>query len=244
MRLKRILTWTVLTLLLACGTIWATSNSWNYPVPTLGGLTTGDVIYARSGYALGNISPSTSGYPLLSQGASTAPVFGQVALTTGITGTLPVANGGTNITSYTIGDMLYASAAGVVSKLTAVAVGQTLVSAGTGTAPVWSDIPRLGKQLRTYQATVPTCSTNCGTSPSVVGTDSAGLITLGSTPSNDYVLVFNATWGAAPICVAQQQTTGANYVTKSVSTTTTLTITGAAGPTAADKVKYICIGQS
>lgn len=182
MRLKRILTWTVLTLLLACGTIWATSNSWNYPVPTLGGLTTGDVIYARSGYALGNISPST--------------------------------------------------------------IGQTLVSAGTGTAPVWSDTPRLGKQLRTYQATVPTCSTNCGTSPSVVGTDSAGLITLGSTPSNDYVLVFNATWEAAPVCVAQQQTTGANYVTKSVSTTTTLTITGAAGPTAADKVKYICIGKS
>lgn len=59
-------------------------------------------------------------------------------LTTGVTGTLPVANGGTNITSYTIGDLIYASASGVLSKLADVTAGSYLRSGGASTAPVWS----------------------------------------------------------------------------------------------------------
>ncbi len=59
-------------------------------------------------------------------------------LTTGVTGTLPVANGGTNITSYTIGDLIYASASGVLSKLADVTAGSFLRSGGASTAPAWS----------------------------------------------------------------------------------------------------------
>jgi hypothetical protein len=40
-------------------------------------------------------------------------------LTTGVTGALPIANAGTNITTYTTGDILYASATNVLSKLAA-----------------------------------------------------------------------------------------------------------------------------
>ncbi len=39
--------------------------------------------------------PSTSGHALLSTGAGSDPAFGQVSLTVGVTGILPVANGGT-----------------------------------------------------------------------------------------------------------------------------------------------------
>ena len=55
-------------------------------------------------------------------------------------GTLAVARGGTNIASYAVGDLLYASAATTLSKLAAVAAGPYLRSAGVTTAPVWSTL--------------------------------------------------------------------------------------------------------
>ena len=61
-------------------------------------------------------------------------------LTTGVTGTLPVANGGTNITSYAIGDIIYASTTGILSKLADVATGNALLSGGVNTAPSYGKI--------------------------------------------------------------------------------------------------------
>jgi hypothetical protein len=57
-------------------------------------------------------------------------------LTTGVTGTLPIANGGTNITSYTTGDILYASATNTLSKLAAGTNGYVLTLAGG--VPTWA----------------------------------------------------------------------------------------------------------
>ena len=54
-----------------------------------------------------------------------------------VTGTLPVANGGTNIASYTTGDLLYASGATTLAKLADVATGSCLISGGVGVAPSW-----------------------------------------------------------------------------------------------------------
>lgn len=56
------------------------------------------------------------------------------------TGTLAVARGGTNISSYTIGDLIYASGATTLSKLADVAAGSYLRSGGVATAPVWSTL--------------------------------------------------------------------------------------------------------
>jgi hypothetical protein len=53
-------------------------------------------------------------------------------------GTIGVGYGGTNITTYTVGDLLYASAAGVLSQLADVAVGSYLASGGIGVAPAWA----------------------------------------------------------------------------------------------------------
>jgi hypothetical protein len=55
---------------------------------------------------------------------------------------LPIsaANGGTGITSYSIGDLLYASGAITLSKLSDVAVGNALISGGVGVAPAWGKI--------------------------------------------------------------------------------------------------------
>lgn len=55
---------------------------------------------------------------------------------------LPVSvpNGGTGQTSYTIGDILYASAATTLARLAAVGSGNALISGGVGVAPSWGKI--------------------------------------------------------------------------------------------------------
>lgn len=57
----------------------------------------------------------------------------------GITDLAP-ADGGTGISSYTIGDILFASAAGVLSKLSDIATGNALISGGVGVAPSYGKI--------------------------------------------------------------------------------------------------------
>jgi len=52
-----------------------------------------------------------------------------------------VADGGTGLSSYTTGDVLYASGATTIAGRAAVASGQVLTSAGTSTAPVYSATP-------------------------------------------------------------------------------------------------------
>ena len=59
-------------------------------------------------------------------------------------GTLPVARGGTNIGSYTIGDILFASAAGVISVLADVATGNAILSGGVGVAPAYGKVTLTG----------------------------------------------------------------------------------------------------
>ena len=57
-------------------------------------------------------------------------------LTTGVTGTLPAANGGTAQSTYATGDILYASAANTLSKLNVGTTGQILTVAGG--IPSWA----------------------------------------------------------------------------------------------------------
>ena len=55
-------------------------------------------------------------------------------------GLLGVARGGTGISSYTVGDVLYASGAAALSGLADVAAGSYLRSGGVGAAPLWSTL--------------------------------------------------------------------------------------------------------
>jgi len=58
---------------------------------------TGNVKF--SGALMPNNTAGTSGQVLTSQGSSSAPIWSAVSLTSGVTGTLPIANGGTNKSS-------------------------------------------------------------------------------------------------------------------------------------------------
>ena len=56
----------------------------------------------------------------------------------------PVNRGGTNITSYGVGDMLYASAPSTLSKLTPSTAGYFLRTNGTSNAPTWESVADIG----------------------------------------------------------------------------------------------------
>lgn len=61
--------------------------------------TTGDLLQATSGSALNSLAAVATGNVLISGGVGTVSSWGKVGLTTHVSGTLPVANGGTNATS-------------------------------------------------------------------------------------------------------------------------------------------------
>lgn len=61
--------------------------------------TTGDILYASSSSALSKLAGVATGSALISGGVGTAPSWGKVGLTTHVSGTLPIANGGTGSTS-------------------------------------------------------------------------------------------------------------------------------------------------
>lgn len=107
------------------------------------GLTTftvGDIMYASATQTLSKLADVALGNAIISGGVGAAPSYGKIGLTTHISGVLPVANGGTNIASYAVGDILYASAAGVLSPLADVAVGNVILSGGIGAAPAYGKV--------------------------------------------------------------------------------------------------------
>lgn len=100
----------------------------------------GDILYASATDELSTLADVATGNALISGGVGAAPSWGKIDLTTHVSGVLPVANGGTDISSYAVGDLLYASAATTLSKLADVSAGSYLRSGGVTTAPVWSTV--------------------------------------------------------------------------------------------------------
>lgn len=63
----------------------------------------GDLLYADTTTTLAKLADVATGNALISGGVGVAPSYGKIDLTTHISGTLPVANGGTGITSFGTG---------------------------------------------------------------------------------------------------------------------------------------------
>ena len=81
-------------------------------------------------------------------GTSNITTLGTIATGTWNATTIAVNKGGTNITSYTIGDILYASAATTLSKLagntttTRKFLRSVATTAGTAVAPAWDTVTK------------------------------------------------------------------------------------------------------
>jgi hypothetical protein len=77
----------------------------------------GDILYADTTTSLAKLPDVAIGNALISGGVGVAPAWGKIGLTTHVTGTLPVANGGTGTaTAFTTGSVVFAGASGVYSQ--------------------------------------------------------------------------------------------------------------------------------
>jgi hypothetical protein len=99
--------------------------------------TAGDLVQGTGANTAAKLVAVATGNALISGGVGVANAWGKIGLTTHISGTLAEGNGGTNQTTYTQGDILYASATNVLSKLAKGTDGQTLNM--NATIPVWED---------------------------------------------------------------------------------------------------------
>lgn len=95
----------------------------------------GDLLYADTTTSLAKLPDVATGNALISGGVSTAPSWGKIGLTTHVSGTLPVANGGTNLTSFTANGLAYASSTSALATGSAITFdGTNFSTTGTATA--------------------------------------------------------------------------------------------------------------
>jgi hypothetical protein len=98
--------------------------------------TTGDLLYANSSTTLAKLADVAAGNALISGGVGVAPLWGKIGLATHVSGTLPVANGGTGST--TAGGALTnlgAAASGANSDITSLSgltTALSILQGGTG----------------------------------------------------------------------------------------------------------------
>ena len=121
--------------------------------------TAGDVLYATGTTTLAKLAKGTAEQVLAMNSGATAPDWGSVDLT--VLPTITVAKGGTNLSSFTAGDILYATGSTTLAKLGVGSGEDTLKLNAGATAPEWvtvaaasSDFVYLGTTAVAAAATV------------------------------------------------------------------------------------------
>lgn len=174
---------------------------------SLGGLTSvsqGDIFYGSAANTIATLGKNTTATRYLSNtGSSNNPAWAQVDLSNGVTGALPAANGGTNITTYSVGDILYASGSTTLSKLADVAVGSILVAGGVTTAPAWSSTPQITGTISIGASTTP--------GSKIFGVDSSSSTTLLADYNQITVLLKNSNATNNNWCVIGWQDAEGNF---------------------------------
>jgi hypothetical protein len=127
--------------------------------------TVGDILYASATTTLSKLADVATGNALISGGVATAPSWGKIGLTTHISGTLAVGNGGTGATTLTSGYLLKGNGTSAVSASviyddgTNTGIGTaspayylTLQNPNTGTGTLFrSVVSRIGDQTNFYR---------------------------------------------------------------------------------------------
>jgi hypothetical protein len=190
-------TWTAATISAAHGGTGQTSY------------TTGDILYASNSSNLAGLADIATGNALISGGVGVAPSYGKIGLTTHVSGTLPVDNGGTGQTSYTDGQLLIGNSTGnTLTKAT--------LSAGSGIS------------ITNGSGSISIAATGSGGTVSSVGqTFTGGLISVSGSPvtgSGTLALTVAGTSGGVPYF-----STGSSWASSAELAANALVVGGGAG---------------
>ena len=98
----------------------------------LSSYTTGDIIYASGAGTLASLAGVATGNVLISGGVTTAPSYGKVGLTTHISGTLAVGNGGTGNTALTLNGVVLGQGSSALTTVVSSTEGHVLQISSAG----------------------------------------------------------------------------------------------------------------
>jgi hypothetical protein len=104
-----------------------------------GSYSPGDLLYASAAQTFTRLALAAVGNVLITAVGNNI-AWGKVNLTSMVSNTLPVTNGGTGLSGYTTGDLIYASGSTTLASLADVATGNALLSGGISVAPLWGKI--------------------------------------------------------------------------------------------------------
>lgn len=149
------------------------------------GYAVGDLLYASSTTALSKLAAVATGNVLRSGGVGVAPAWGPVALGTDVSGTLPVANGGTGAATLAANNVLLGNGTSALQAVAPGTNGNVLTSNGTtwtsatpAAAPVTSvngltgavSMTGLG-DIGSYAVLIIATNTNVAAGSTVAGSD-------------------------------------------------------------------------
>lgn len=152
--------------------------------------------------------------------------------------TVAVATVQVNGTNSISGNLTYSNSIGGIVVSTTVQINGAMIANNAGVAVSTINFGLVVGGHVEISSTTPSVS-SCGTSPSIVGNDMAGKVTIGGGVVTSCTVTFVGSWTNAPACWTNSNTA----LTSFTATTTATTLTFGAGATfGGDVIMYGCLG--
>lgn len=165
------------------------------PIVNVSGTTNHSVLLGNVTGSINSLANGTTGTVLHAVTGANDPIWSAVSLTADVSGILPIANGGTNASSFAVTDgTAYFDGTRLVTTATGTA-NQVLTSNGAGVAPTYQAVSASGAVT----------SVNAGANTSITGTATAPIVNVAGT-TNHAVQVGTGSTGLTQISVGATNT--------------------------------------
>jgi hypothetical protein len=174
----------------------------------------GDILFASTTTALSKLADVATGNALISGGVGVAPSYGKIGLTTHVSGTLPVANGGTGATTLTANNVLLGNGTSAFQAVAPGTTGNVLTSDGSTwtSAAAGGGFPA-GTAITFNQTAAPTGWTKSLTHDNKALRVVTGTVGSGGSVGFTTALATPTVTGSTSISVSVSGTTGATTLT-------------------------------
>jgi hypothetical protein len=206
---------------LTAGTWNATAIGAVYGGTGLTSYAVGDLLYADTTTSLAKLADVAVGNALISGGVAAAPSWGKIGLATHVSGTLPVANGGTGATTLTANNVLLGNGASAPQFVAPGTTGNILTSDGS----TWTSAPAgggfaSGTVMMFVQTAAPTGWTKS------TAHDNKALRVVSGTASSGGTVAFTTAFASKSVTGSISSTTATNQAQTATNIATTATNQG------------------